>query len=155
MDTIAARLSRTGSVLCGRPSEDGRYHCDAPLAAIVTRTEGGTAPPTRRLVPLPGWRLDPKGVWQKTTRVEDLRAQGRAIGHDALVRSPGFPHLPALARCPKCRTVQWLDPERLLHAPSAPGGRVARGTGQADPFRFAHGRNAPRTTDPRWDRTRA
>lgn len=109
---IWARLSKSGSVLCGKPDGDGRLSCDEPLAAVVTVHEPPRYP-ERLLVPLPGWRQDKKGVWRRTTRVEDLRARGAAPGRAAPLARGQYPELPALVCCSKCGTVQWLDAERL------------------------------------------
>ena len=115
MEEICARLSRAGRIVCGRPGPDGRYTCDEPLADHVTRRDAADLP-ERCLVPLPGWALDKKGVWHKTTRVDDLRARG--IAPCRIAPHPGsYPDLPALARCPKCRAVQWLEPARLKVSP--------------------------------------
>lgn len=122
MDDIYARLSKAGRIVCGKPDIDGRVSCDEELAGIVTVHE----PPRyleRRFVPLPGWRLDRKGVWRQTTRVEDLRASGRAPARLMPLPRGSYPELPALVCCPKCATVQWLDPDRLKlsHDPNAAG----------------------------------
>lgn len=117
MQEVHARLSGAGRVVCGRPDEDGRFTCDQPLADLVTgRRRSGL--PARRLAPLPGWTQDSKGVWQKTTQVEDRRARGLAPPRTPPERR-AYPALPALVRCPKCRTVQWLDARRLRVPPHA------------------------------------
>jgi hypothetical protein len=111
MDEVFARLSKAGGVLCGRLGDDGRTTCDEPLAEVL-RVRDGHAMPERRLAALAGWTQDKKGIWQKTTRAEDLRRHGIAQPrHTALRRT--LIEFPALARCPKCRTVQWLDADRL------------------------------------------
>ncbi len=118
MKELHARLSGAGRVVCGRPDMDGRFTCDEPLADIVTvRHPPGL--PERRLAPLPGWTQDRKGVWQKTTQVEDRRARGLAPQRTPPDRR-AYPALPTLVRCPKCRTVQWLDARRL-RVPPHPG----------------------------------
>lgn len=108
MDEIDARLSKEQRILCGRQDATGRYVCDEPVAHTVAHVRP-VGPPARHLVPLEGWALDRrKGVWHKTTSVEDRRKYGvPPVGHRV------YPTLPALARCPKCRAVQWLDPVRL------------------------------------------
>ena len=112
MDEIYARLSKAGRILCGRPDADGRFTCDEPLADRVEVTlHTGFA--ERRLVPLEGWALDKKGVWTRTTRVEDLRKRGIAPPRARAPAGGRYPDMPALARCPKCGAVQWLDPDRL------------------------------------------
>ena len=111
MEEISARLSKSGEVLCGRPGDDGRFNCDAPLAEVV-RVGRGHALPERRLAALDGWAQDQRGVWRETTRAADLRRQGIAPARVPPERRT-FVDFPALARCPKCRAVQWLDPERL------------------------------------------
>lgn len=118
MEEVYARLSNVTRVLCGRPDADGRFTCDQTLAEVV-RVDRGVGRPQRRLAALEGWTQDKKGVWQRTTRVEDLRRRGVAVPR----RSPEqrtFVEFPALARCPKCRFVQWLDAERL-NVPERPG----------------------------------
>lgn len=112
-------------VLCGRLDADGRHHCDGALAEIIAAPAGGGTS-SRRPAPLPGWTMDRKGVWVRTTSVEDRRASGRAPGRLPPERR-AFPQLPALVRCPKCRAVQWIDPARLDPAGEAsaavrPGG---------------------------------
>lgn len=132
MEQIFARLSKSGRVLCGWQSLNGSHTCDEPLAELVTV---GDAPgrPDRRPAHLDGWVQDRKGVWQRTTRLEDKRRHGAAVkqrpAHERI-----FADLPALLRCPKCRSVQWLEPERLRpeagtsrHPGLTPGNRwVAR-----------------------------
>lgn len=129
MNETYARLSKAGRIVCGRPDTDGRLSCDEPLAGIVTVHEPPRHP-ERRVVPLPGWRQDRKGVWRRTTRVEDLRARGVAL---ARPRPRPLPHghyldLPALVCCPKCASVQWLAAERLKVAarPNAAGPTMHR-----------------------------
>jgi hypothetical protein len=120
MEDVYARLSKAGAVLCGRPGIDGRFTCDQPVAEVVREERGGSQ---RRLVALEGWTQDRTGVWQRTTRVEDLRRRGIAPGR----RSPEQRvriEFPALVRCPKCRTVQWLDAERLRVAAGPDAGAV-------------------------------
>lgn len=112
MDQIYARLSKTGRIVCGRPDAAGRFSCDEPLAAIVTIHEPPRHP-ERLLVPLPGWREDRKGVWRRTTRIDDLRARGVAPERPAPLPRGQYPELPALVCCPKCAAVQWLDADRL------------------------------------------
>jgi hypothetical protein len=112
MSTIYARLSKAGRIVCGRPDVDGRLSCDEPLALVVTVHEPPLHP-ERLLVPLPGWRQDRKGVWRRTTRVEDLRARGVALARAAPRARGRYPELPALVCCPKCATMQWLEAERL------------------------------------------
>ena len=106
---ISARLSKAGLILCGRQDEEGCYTCDGEVATTIPAPRP-VGSPGRRLVPPAGWRLDPrKGIWHQTTQIEDRRAHGRPqrpLAPDV----PGYPFLPALVRCPKCRTVQWLDP---------------------------------------------
>lgn len=117
MQEIYARLSKTGAVLCGRPRDDGAFVCDQPLAEVV-RVRGAAGPARRRLVALDGWSQDKGGVWRRTTHVEDLRR----IGIARLRPRPdqrAMIEFPALTRCPKCRVVQWLDPERLRVAGGA------------------------------------
>ena len=120
MEEVYARLSNVRRVLCGRPDADGRFTCDQPLAEVV-RVDRGAGRPQRRLAALEGWTQDKKGVWQRTTRMEDLRRRGIAAPrHPPEQRT--FVEFPALARCPKCRLVQWLDAERL-NVSVAPGRR--------------------------------
>ena len=115
MDESYARISKAGRILCGRSGEDGRFTCDEPVADTVTLRRGnGVA--ERRLVPLPGWVLDKKGVWQKSAQVEDRRAHGLASPRLPPSKRT-YPDLPALVRCPKCRAVQWLEAARLNVAP--------------------------------------
>ena len=128
MDDLSARLSKDGKVLCGRPGTDGRYTCDEPLAAVVRVGHGGGA--VRRLAALAGWTQDRKGVWQQTTRVTDLRRHG--INPAQTAERQRLIEFPALARCPKCRAVQWLDADRL---------RVSNGD---EPSRNASNRWVPR-----------
>jgi hypothetical protein len=111
MDEVYARLSNAGGVLCGRPSADGRFHCDQPLAEVV-RVSTGTGAPERRLAALDGWAQDKRGVWQRTTRAEDRRRHGIATPRPQREQRTMI-EFPALVRCPKCRLVQWLDAERL------------------------------------------
>ncbi len=113
---IAARLSKAGKIVCGKPDMDGRLSCDEPLAAIVTVHEPPRHP-ERRLVPLPGWRQDKRGVWRNTTRTRDLRAHGLAQPKPGPLPPGAYPDLPALACCPKCTAVQWLDADRLRVSP--------------------------------------
>ena len=110
MDEVFARVSKAGRVVCGRQLADGGYHCDEPIAAAIVRVHEPPRYPERRLVALPGWRMDRKSIWRRTTSVEDRRAHGRAPGTPAVT-----PHveLPALACCPKCGALQWLEAERL------------------------------------------
>jgi len=115
MEEIFARLSKDGRVLCGRPGADGRSTCDEPLADVV-QVRAGAGRPERRLAVLDGWAQDKKGLWQKTTRAADLRRRGIAPPRvPPERRTPIEP--PALARCPKCRAVQWLDADRLRVSP--------------------------------------
>ena len=125
MNELYARLSKAGRVVCGRPDIDGRLSCDEPLAAIVT--VDGPRGREARLVPLAGWRQDRKSVWRRTTRAEDLKARGLAT-RTALPPRGHYPDLPALACCPKCKAVQWLDAERLKVSgrPNARGAPVPR-----------------------------
>jgi hypothetical protein len=108
MDEFYARLSNSGGVLCGRESADGRFHCDQPLAEVV-RESTGSGGPMRRLVALNGWAQDKRGVWQRTTQMEDRRRHGIATPRE----QRAYIEFPALVRCPKCRLVQWLDAVRL------------------------------------------
>ena len=112
VNEVYARLSKSGSVLCGRPDADGRLSCDEALAAIVTVHEPPRYP-ERLLVPLPGWRQDRKGVLRRTTHAADLRARGLAPASSAPVPRGQYPELPALVCCPKCGAIQWLDAELL------------------------------------------
>lgn len=107
-----ARLSKAGRIVCGKPDNNGRLSCDEELAGIVTVHEPPRYP-ERRLVSLPGWRQDKKGVLRRTTQVTDLRARGIAPAAPAPPPRGHYPELPVLVRCPKCATVQWLDAERL------------------------------------------
>jgi hypothetical protein len=127
MDEIYARLSKAGRIVCGRPDTTGRLSCDEPLAAIVTMHEPPRHP-ERLLVPLPGWREDKKGVWRRTTRIDDLRARGVAPERPVPLPRGQYPDLPALVCCPKCATVQWLDAARLKVSarPNAPGPTMHR-----------------------------
>ena len=122
MDEIYARLSKAGQIVCGKPDVSGRLSCDEPLAGIVTVHEPPRYP-ERRLVPLPGWRQDRKGIWRRTTRVADLRARGVAPARTAPLPRGHYPDLPALVCCPKCTSVQWLAAARLKVAarPNAAG----------------------------------
>ena len=112
MEDVYARLSKAGQVLCGRPDDDGRYHCDGALAEVV-EVDLLTGFAERRLVALPGWTLDKKGVWHETTQMSDLRRHGRALPRRGAPARYRYPDLPALVRCPKCSTVQWLEPVQL------------------------------------------
>lgn len=112
MEEVHARLSKSGNIVCGKPDSDGRLSCDEQLAAIVTVPMPGRYP-ERRLTPLPGWRQDRKGIWRRTTQVEALRARGIAPPRPSPLPKGRYPDLPALACCPKCRTVQWLSAQRL------------------------------------------
>jgi len=111
MEEVYARLSKSGGVLCGRTDDAGRATCDEPLAEVV-RVDTGHGMPERRLAALEGWTQDKKGVWQRTTRMADLRRHGIALSR-RVAQQRRYMEFPALARCPKCRTVQWLDAERL------------------------------------------
>ena len=129
MDEIYARLSKAGRILCGRPDPDGRFTCDEPVADWVEVTiHTGFA--ERRLVPLDGWVLDKKGIWTRTTRVEDLRRHGIVPARARVPAGGRYPDLPALVRCPKCSAVQWLEPARLRVSPRpnrpAPESRTTR-----------------------------
>jgi hypothetical protein len=107
-----ARQSKAGHILCGRQDDEGRQVCDGVVASTVP-VPRPVGPPARRLAPPEGWRLDArKGVWHLTTQLEDRRAHGRPRRPPPAAH--GYPFLPALVRCPKCRTVQWLDPAHLL-----------------------------------------
>ena len=67
----------------------------------------------RHLIALDGWALDrKKAVWHRTTSVEDRKRAGIVLP-PAAREARRYPTLPALVRCPKCRSVQWLDPVRL------------------------------------------
>lgn len=110
MDEFFARVSKAGRVVCGRRDADGGFYCDEPIAAAITRVHEPPNYPERRLVALPGWRMDRKGIWRRTTSVEDRRAYGRATTKAA---APEIAEVPALACCAKCGTLQWLDAERL------------------------------------------
>jgi hypothetical protein len=123
MDDIYARLSKGGDVLCGRPDATGRFTCDEPLAEVV-KLAPDRGMPERRLAALDGWAQDQKGVWRRTTRAADLRRRGIAPSRLPPERRT-FVEFPALARCPKCRAVQWLDPERLRVSPAEPVPRRA------------------------------
>lgn len=125
MDDVYARLSKAGDVLCGRPGIDGRFTCDQPVAEVVREDRSGAS--RRRLAALEGWAQDKMGVWQRTTRVEDLRRRGIAPARRRAEQRV-YVEFPALARCPKCRTVQWLDAERLRVAagPDAEAVRSSR-----------------------------
>ena|GEM_PF-2507668 len=109
MDSWFARVSKAGRVVCGKQHADGGFYCDEPIAAFITRVREASRYPERRLVVLPGWRLDRKGIWRRTTSVEDRRAHGRATTEERAAS----PELPALACCAKCGTLQWLEAERL------------------------------------------
>lgn len=118
-EQVYARLSKAGHILCGRRDADDRYRCDG-LVATTVPVPGPVGAPVRRLAPPEGWRLDErKGVWHQTTRLEDCRAHGRPR-RPLPSESLGYPFLPALVRCPKCRIVQWLDPTHLRVGTSAP-----------------------------------
>ncbi len=117
MEETFARVSKAGKVVCGKPHEDGRFYCDEPLAALA-RVHEPPNYPERELVALPGWRLDWKGIWRETTSEIDRR---KRRGGPSKQASPSSPELPALACCPKCGTVQWLDAERL-RVRARPGG---------------------------------
>ena len=121
MEETYARLSKSGGVLCGRPDPDGRFTCDEPLAEVV-KLERGHGVPERRLAALDGWAQDQKGVWRQTTRPADLRRRGIAPARVSPERRT-LVEFPALARCPKCRTVQWLDAEQLRVATGESGRR--------------------------------
>jgi hypothetical protein len=109
---LYARQSKSGSILCGRRDDDGHYTCDGVVAATVA-AQGPVGAPVRRLAPPEGWRLDErKGIWHQTTELADRRAHGR-LRRPAPPESRHYPSLPTLVRCPKCRTVQWLDPAHL------------------------------------------
>lgn len=116
MNEIYARLSKAGRIVCGRADADGRYTCDEPLADYITH-QHRTGLPVRHLLPLAGWVLDKKGIWTRTTQVEDRRAHGIAPSRRSLTGTHRYPDLPALVRCPKCRAVQWLEPARLKVSP--------------------------------------
>ncbi len=117
MHDFYARISKAGRIVCGRWLEDEeRYTCDEPVAEYLM-VQRSTGPPARYLLPLEGWRLDKKGVWQKTSSVEDRRAHGIAIRRKQALGYHDYPTLPALVRCPKCHAVQWLDPVRLRITP--------------------------------------
>jgi hypothetical protein len=121
MDDIYARRSKSGEVLCGQAGADGRFTCDAPLAEVI-RPHRERGMPERRLAALDGWIQGPKGVWQQTTRTADLRRRGIAPTHLPPEKRTLI-EFPALARCPKCRAVQWLDAARLGVSPGVEGGR--------------------------------
>lgn len=109
---LYARRSKAGRILCGRQDNEGRCLCDGVVAGTIPEPRP-VGPPARRLVPPEGWRLDGrKGIWYRTTQVEDRRAGGRPRPPH-LSASRGYPFLPALVCCPKCRAVQWLDPEHV------------------------------------------
>lgn len=116
MQEIYARLSKDQRILCGRQDTTGRYTCDGQLADYVTYQQP-VGRPARYLIPLPGWVLDKKGVWHKTTSIEDRKAHGIPLSRTSSPDKRRYPNLPALARCPKCRAVQWLEPERLKISP--------------------------------------
>jgi hypothetical protein len=111
MDEICARLSKDGRVLCGKQDVEGHHTCDEPLAALeVPET---VRLPARYLIALDGWALDRrKAIWHRTTSVEDRKKAGIVLPRAAR-EARHYPALPALVRCPKCRSVQWLDPVRL------------------------------------------
>lgn len=112
MDEIYARVSKEQRILCGRQDATGHFTCDEPLAAYV-KPDPPAGSCVRYLVALPGWALDRhKSIWHQTTSVEDRRRHGIPPSH-----APLYPQLPTLVRCPRCRTVQWLDPTRLKVAP--------------------------------------
>ena len=109
---LYARQSKAGHILCGRQDDEGRCLCDGVVASTVLEPRPVGAP-LRRLVPPEGWRLDQrKGVWHQTTQAEDRTAHGRPQ-HPLPPEARGYPFLPVLVRCPKCRVVQWLDPVHL------------------------------------------
>jgi hypothetical protein len=111
-ETTFARLSKAGCVLCGRRDEGGRFTCDGMVAATI-REPRPIGSPVSRLVPPEGWRLDGrKGIWHQTTQLHDRQAHGR-VRRPKAAGSREYPFLPALVQCPKCRTVQWLDPAHL------------------------------------------
>lgn len=114
MDEVFARVSKAGRVVCGRQHADGGYYCDEPIAAAIVRVHEPPRHPERRLVALPGWRMDRKSIWRRTTSVEDRRVHGRAPVKPAVTP---LVELPALACCPKCGALQWLDATRLNVAP--------------------------------------
>ena len=124
MDEMYARLSKAGRIVCGRPDGESRYLCDEPLADVVV-VHRPPRPPVRLLVPLDGWVLDKRGVWGRTTRVEDRRAHGLAPRPPPPPARRTYPDLPALVRCPKCRAVQWLEPARLKVSPR-PNAEIGR-----------------------------
>jgi hypothetical protein len=111
MEEIYARLSKGGRVLCGRQDAEGHHTCDEPLAALeVPET---VPPPARHLIALGGWALDRrKAIWHRTTSVEDRKKAGVVLPR-VVREARRYLALPALARCPKCRSVQWRDPVRL------------------------------------------
>lgn len=120
MDGTFARVSKAGRVVCGKQHPDGGFYCDEPIAAAITRVHEPPRYPERRLIALPGWRMDRKGIWRRTTSVEDRRAHGRDT-KDATTS----PELPALACCAKCGTLQWLEAERLGVRPQSPRATLA------------------------------
>lgn len=122
MDEFFARVSKAGQVVCGRQHADGGFYCDEPIAAGIARVHEPPAYPERRLVALPGWRMDRKGIWRRTTSALDRRARGFAPKQAEAVR----PELPALACCPKCGALQWLEAERLGVAAKPAGAAPAR-----------------------------
>ncbi len=127
MTEVHARRSKAGRIVCGSPDVDGRFSCDETLAGMVTVHEPPRYP-ERRLVPLPGWRQDRKGVWRRTTRAEDMQARGVAPSRPSPLPRGRYPDLPALVCCPKCAAVQWLEAERLkvVARPNAAGPTMHR-----------------------------
>lgn len=117
MEDTFARLSKAGRVVCGKQHADGGFYCDEPLAGIV-RVHEPPNYPERELVALPGWRPDRKGIWRQTTSEADRRRHGAGPTHRP---KPLLPELPALACCPKCGVLQWLDAERLRVRPQSGG----------------------------------
>jgi hypothetical protein len=111
MEETYARLSKGGRVLCGTLNAEGHYTCDEPLADFAV--PDAMRPHARHLIALDGWALDrKKAVWHRTTSIEDRKKAGIVLPRAAR-EERRYPALPALARCPKCRSVQWLDPMRL------------------------------------------
>lgn len=110
MDEYFARVSKAGRVVCGRQHADGGFYCDEPVAAAIVKVHEPPRYPQRTLQALAGWRMDRKGIWRRTTSVEDRRAHGRAPAQPSAAAPI---ELPALACCPKCGTLQWLDAARL------------------------------------------
>ncbi len=122
MDEFFARVSKAGQVVCGRQHADGGFYCDERIAVSITRMHEPPAYPERRLAALPGWRMDRKGIWRRTTSAMDRRARGFAPKQ----AKPVSPELPALACCPKCGAMQWLDAERLGATPKPARATSAR-----------------------------